>query len=141
MNKLFIYISYLTILIAIIIILIVGFWSFYPYKPIVFNNIPFTVDQQVVKPGEILTYNVDYCKYMNINPIVTRYMTDGVYYMLSSNPAVNKAKGCGRVKIQIVVPQTIMPDTYYLKLDYIYKVNPIREISVQATTEGFVVVK
>jgi len=120
---------------------VIFYWSFYSYKPIVFNNAPFPVDKQTVKAGDTITYTVGYCKYMNITPIVTRYFADGIIYMLSSNPASIKSIGCGTTKVQIVIPPTLMPDTYYIGIEYAYKVNPIRNISVGAKTIPFKVIQ
>lgn len=130
-----------TIAISFGFLFLVGFWLLYPYKPVMFKNIPFPVDKKEYKRGDTLIYHTDYCKYMNINPIVTRHFNDEISYMLSSNPALVKKVGCDNINVQIRIPETLLPDEYIIKINYSYKVNPIRTVDVQAETARFEVVK
>lgn len=120
---------------------LIVFWMTYPYKTVVFNQQPFKVDTKVVKAGESLTYTVDYCKYTDITPTVTRHIANGFIFQLSASAAVKKDVGCGKIKVHTLIPSTIPPDTYHLKVSYAYKVNPIREVYVYAETEEFQVIK
>jgi hypothetical protein len=139
MNKIIVWIAYIIIIIAIGLMLLFGFWMFYPYKTIVFNNVPFPVNKSEYNPGDSLIYAVDYCKYTNIIPNVARFYVNGIIYLISSNPAVYKPKGCDRAYVQLIIPESLMADTYYLKISYAYKVNPIRTITIEASTSAFLV--
>jgi hypothetical protein len=140
-QKLYICVVWFFIIAAIGLIGLITFWSTYPYKPIVFTNLPFPVDKTVYKPKDILQYKVEYCKNTNLIPIVTRYFVNGIVYLASSNPAVQKPKGCGSTTVQIVVPESLMKDTYYLKINYRYQVNPIRTVNVMGETEKFAIIE
>ena len=130
-----------TIIISFGFLFLVGFWLLYPYKTVTFKNSPFPVDKKVYKVGDTLIYKAEYCKYSNINPTVTRYFNDGIVYMLSSNPAFIKPTGCSVANVQIKVPDTLLPDTYKIQINYSYKVNPIRTVDVQAETDRFEITK
>jgi len=137
MNKIFQVVAYIAIGLAIGLMLLFGFWMLYPYKPIVFNNVPFPVNKDSYKPNDILIYSVDYCKNTDLNPIVTRYFVDGIIYMTSSNPAVPKPKGCGKLDVQTAIPSSMTKGNYLLKITYEYQMNPIRKVSATAVTERF----
>jgi hypothetical protein len=139
--KLINYISYFTLALAFGTILLAAYWLIRPYKPIVFNNLPIKVDNKIVKAGEMLTYDVDYCKYSNLLPDVSRYFVDQIVYLLPAETALAKQEGCHIIKIQTPVPPTLPPSTYYLKLTYRYHVNPIKTFDVSVETERFQVVK
>jgi hypothetical protein len=140
MKKVFYILSWIIIGLFLGLIILIGYWLLYPYKPIVFSNQPFPVEHIFYEPGDTLIYNVDYCKSTNINPTVTRYFVDGLVYMLSSNPASPKLKGCGKTAIQINIPSSLISGEYILKITYEYQMNPVRKVSVTAVTEKFKVV-
>lgn len=140
-SKVYLTLSFITTLFAILITGIIIFWSLYPYKTVVFNKVTFPVEPKTIKAGNTLTYTVDYCKYTDIVPTVTRYIVNGIISELSTNPALKKEIGCAVTKVQIVIPETTEADTYFLKMNYEYQVNPIRKINVIADTEKFVVTK
>jgi len=139
--KLLNYISYFTLLLTFGVLVVVGYWLIHPYQPIVFNKLPFKVDKKVIKAGEELTYNIDYCKHNSIIPNITRYFVDEIVYLLPPVTALAKNSGCHTNKILVSIPPTLPPSTYYLKLNYRYQVNPIRTIDVIAETEKFEVIK
>lgn len=139
MNKAFQVIAWFSILSAICLLLLFGYWLFYPYQPLVFLNHPFEVTQTSVMPGDLLTYHTDYCKNSHIPAIVTRSFVDGIKYTEPSTVSNNQT-GCHELYPTLPVPN-IPPGNYYLKITYLYQVNPIRQIEVDATSSAFVVTK
>lgn len=136
------YINAINFLVIIIIYSAIQFswWISYPYKTVSFNTTEHKVDTKVVHGGEYLQYTVDYCKYTDITPKVTRYFVDEIKYLISDNEvAVKKDKGCGITNIFLYIPKGLPPDVYQIELIYHYKVNPIREINVVSHTEKFIV--
>ncbi len=131
----------LILIVLLGILSVVVFWLTYPYKPIVFNNLPFKVENKVVKQGTPLIYVADYCKYSEKIPTVTRHFVNGIVYLVSLDSAVSKPKGCGIFKVQILVPDTLPPDNYKLKITYKYQINPIRTVDVVVETEPFTVIR
>jgi hypothetical protein len=141
MNKFAIYIAYLTLILALGLTILGGYWLLYPYKPIVFNNLPFKVDNKIVKVGNPLTYTADYCKYSNLLPTATKSFVNQIIYVLPGEAVVIKPIGCGTVQVQITVPTNLPPGDYVLKITYHYQVNPIRIVNVYAQSEEFAVTK
>ncbi|MCK9370284.1 collagen-like protein [Candidatus Dojkabacteria bacterium] len=138
------FISKLTLAILVILLGVLGvfvFWLVYPYKTVTFNKEPFKVLTPVVKKGENLVYEVDYCKYTKVTPTTSKAFLDEIIFNLPDSTAVYKPIGCDVIKFNLLVPTTLPIDTYVLQTTYKYKVNPIREIIVVAKTEPFSVVK
>jgi hypothetical protein len=133
--------SWIVIILMMVLILTVGFWMIYPYPTLVFLNQPFeiTPDTLIVKPGQNITYHVDYCKYTTLPAIVSRSFIDGVKYSVPQTIATNPA-GCHEIFPSLQAPN-LPPGTYYLKNSYQYQVNPIRIITVEATTSAFTIIK
>lgn len=123
----------------VIIWVIFMFWSIYPYKTTV-NKQPYKVINKVVKQGDLLLYEMDYCKYTNIIPTVHRQFIDGIIYSTPESTAQLK-KGCGIIINSVRVPITLPPGDYYMKAVVTFQVNPIRTISKEFLTEQFKVIK
>lgn len=138
MNKIFQYISYLTILASFVLIGLLVFWCLYPYKPITFNE-PHQVLTKEVKRGEHLVYLVDYCKNSKAIPTITKTFIDGIIYAVPETIAVDREVGCGVQKVQMYVPKALPEGEFYVKLLYKYQVNPIKSITVVTRTEKFII--
>lgn len=137
-----IYLSYITIILALISIWIAGYWLIRPYNPIEFKNLPHKVENKVVKSGGYLVYDVDYCKYTNHIPTVSRTFVDGLSYPLYENrPATEKPTGCRVNKVQIYIPKGLPLGEYFLKTTFHYRFNPVRWLDITTETEKFTIVK
>ena len=138
-------ISHLLALIALVfssaVFFLFLFWWIYPYKPLVVKQ-PYQIvnEESSLKQGDVLKYQIDYCKYTNIQSIVRRQFVDGIIYATPEITA-NLKKGCGLAINTITIPENLPPGTYYLTIEVTYKINPIREISYDLKTEKFVVTK
>jgi hypothetical protein len=124
-------------------VLLVGYWEIYPYKLITFNDngfYPIVNENKTVQQGGLLSYISDYCKYTDIAPRIYRTYQDGLVFVVPE-VATSRQGGCNKITVNIEVPRTLPVGTYTLQTIYVYKVNPIREISVLKTTEKFTVTK
>lgn len=128
-----------TLLGALATILTVLVWSLYDYKPLKINKEPMYVLTKEVNPGDILIYQLDYCKFNDGDVSISRSFVDGIVFTTPIIKASNEM-GCRIQNISILVPQTLPAGRYYLKVDYTYKVNPIREVTVTSYTEKFTVI-
>lgn len=129
-----------SLLIAFLLILLLGFWSIYPYKTIEFNKNSGLIQNldKTVKRGDRVRYLIDYCKFTDEIPTITKFFIDGVIYETPKTIGVAD-KGC-RVEISdAYVPKAIPEGSYSLKIVATYKVNPIRTIQVVSHTENFFV--
>lgn len=136
MKKLLIYISYFTIFSAFILLSLVSYWLIYPYKVAEFSNLPFPIENPMVKRGERVRYKIQYCKYTNINPQLTKYFIDGVVYKTPKTPSI-VPKGCGTIISDAYVPKALPSGTYSLKTVAEYHVNPIRTVEIINYTQPF----
>ena len=137
------YAIYLILLLALGLILTVIYWEVYPFKTIVFTDNPQRVlnaNHQVASGGH-LSYEVNFCKYTNIIPSISRSFADGILYTIPETLAVAKPTGCHTQVVDVYVPRALLPGSYTLKTTYRYKINPIRTIDVSTTTESFMVIK
>ena len=114
------------------------YWWLVPYKTVeIISAVPL---QYEVKQGTDLEYILDYCKYTDVMPSVTRKFVDGIIYAVPSS-GVGLKKGCGKMVLSIPVPKTLPIGVYHLETSLDYKVNLIRVINKEYSTEKFTVVK
>lgn len=138
--KLFNYISYGTIIVALLFMVTVFYWLLFPYKPIEFPVLPHFVENKQVLSGEYLIYYVEYCKYSKVTPIADKTFNDGIIYSIPQVIATEKSIGCGTSKIQIYIPRGLPKGKYFIESTYRYKMNPLRTIDVKTKTEQFEVI-
>jgi len=115
------------------------FWWVYPYKTTV-NEQPYKLADTTIKRGELLQYEIDYCKYTDVTPTVHRQFIDGIIYSMPETTAQLK-KGCGKFLNSVAVPENLPPGEYYLKVVVSFKMNPIRIITKTFVTEKFNIIK
>lgn len=120
-------------LLAMVIIMqgLVLFWAFWPYEPL-------RVDYAKIiyfKNGDRLAYELSGEKFSALPAEVTRQFVDGITVSL---PAVSGNIDVGKFKQPFATPiPMIPPGKYYMKWTAVYKVNPIREVSVTTRTPCF----
>jgi hypothetical protein len=131
-------IAYGTILLALATMLLFGFWLFYPYNPIEYNVLPYPVlnENHQVRPGQILEYTVDYCKYTDVYPEVIKRYVDGLIYEQPAGRGL-VYEGCRVQIVDNLVPSTLLPGYYRMQVIIEYKMNPIRTITYTNETEAF----
>jgi len=136
-----------TIIIGVLVtgwffLLALAYMMFAPMKVLVVNNYdkqnPLHVNTKVLLPGETLKYHLDYCKYIDIRPTVTRTLVDGQVITLADIPSTNLPKGCGvTLMSDVTIPLTLNPGEYYLDVTAEYNVSLFRTERVQYRTEYF----
>lgn len=134
----------LTIIAIAILIGLLAYWSFYPYDPISTSPKPYKIvfpQDKIVRQGGYLTYQFDYNKTSKVLPIIRRQFVDGIVFNVagSSSPTVTDV-GKGTARVQIKIPETLPPGSYYLHIIAEYEMNPIRTIFYESSTEEFEVV-
>lgn len=139
-QKIFNYVSWITIFSAGCLIILFGYWYIYPITPIIFE-LPFKVENKEVKSGDYLFYLVKYCKNTKVIPIISKTFVDGVTYTVQQEPAVENKVGCGERRIAQYVPKALPLGKYHISITYHYQMNPVRYIDVVAKTEEFTIIK
>jgi hypothetical protein len=135
------YISYFSVLIAFFVTILLLYWQFYPYKVLVFNNEKFPMIQTQVHAGDMLTYEADYCKYMDLPATVTRHIINGFDYTMPST-ITDRTMGCHVINVSFILPkETPTGKGYRAEVIYKYEINPLRTIIIKHSTVDFEVLE
>jgi len=138
-NKIINCISFFTIFAAFGLLVTFFYWLLFPYKPLVVNKNP-SVYPSEVRAGDILFLELDYCKNMDLPVTIRRRFIDGLVYSLPEITTAENKTGCRVQKILLDAPEKLPEGEYRLDTDFVYKVNPIREVTVHAESEKFTVI-
>jgi hypothetical protein len=115
-------------------------WPFRTLEPRVQ---PYHILTPVVHQGELVIYEANYCKYTTAPALVVRNLesTTGTVIGLPTT-STNLPTGCHIAQsATTVVPTTAPPGTYKIRLTITYRVNALRDITVNLTTDYFNVIK
>jgi len=123
-----------------IIGIIILYFLYYPYNPLVFNDLEFPVVNKVIHQGDMLYYHSNYCKYMDLSALVTRTFANNILYLTPST-ITNRPMGCNNIVIGVLVPPELPIGSYQIKMRYDFRVNPIRTITILENTEEFEVLE
>lgn len=125
-------------------------WIDMPYKPVEFKGqiqvIPLTDGQNAdtvmprVKSGEMVNLQIKYCKYMPISARVITTYQDSVVYS-TPETVTNNPVGCYTSVVLTQIPIGLPPEVFTITKTFIYKPNPLREVSVSVDSEEFQVIK
>jgi hypothetical protein len=117
---------------------IVTFWLFWPYNPFVVNNIKICNSDRVVQPGQYLVYEMDVDKKLPLAAVINKQLINDfiiTYSPIYGNIPVGKRK----MKVKLKIPSSAEPGEYVFKWEGVYKVNPLREVTVTAFSDPFYV--
>lgn len=139
MNRLMKFFAWFTIISAIALMSLCIYWLVYPYNPIEFKQSPFPVRDKITKRGGYVFYTVEYCKYSDNLPQVSKTFIDGVLYTIPEAVGARNPEGCHTNLVQSYIPKALVPGEYVIQINYKYKMNPLRTIQVFTETEKFTV--
>ena len=112
------------------------FLLFYPFKTLTVNS---SHALNTPKAGEVLMYEVDYCKYTTAPATVFRTLHTVDETSIVPFPAVDTISitGCNKVSVPLQLYPSTPPGAYYLQVDVQFKINALREIHYQFRTNPF----
>lgn len=119
--------------------LVAAYWLYYPYQVLVLKT-PIHVVTKTLKPGGLLIYEVEYCKYMNLPAQVTRQLIDTEVHFFPPVTS-NLPVGCSKSRRTQELPTLLASDYYHLHITNTYQVNPLRTMTYSWDTEVFEVTK
>lgn len=127
---------------ALILILYVLFLLFWPFKTLEFNQPMLKVlnTDHVVKQGEDLKYEVDYCRFTTKQARIVRNLQDGILYILPTE-YTQQPTGCQVVYLTIEIPKAVAPGKYTLHQSIEFELNPLRTDQKEINSEPFTVTK
>jgi len=140
MSKVFQYIAYVTIALAIAMMILFTYWMLYPYNPVDFKDevYPILNEGKIATQGGSLKYRVNYCKYVKQVPEVSKKYVDGIIYDTPGSRGV-VFQGCRVQVVDNIVPDTLLPGEYYIDIEIDYQMNPLRHVIYNNRTEKFTV--
>jgi hypothetical protein len=133
------YFSMAVILITLGLLCILMYWMFWPVKTLEVLNNPVPVDKTSYKPGDTIYATVDYCKYTDKTAQVSVAFVDGIIYYMPTT-TTNVENGCHKVVVKCAVVPDMPSGTYHIIVNVLYKVNPVREVSIPYWTQDFQIV-
>lgn len=140
MKSKILYILSTMVLISAFLLVLSGFVIlFYPFNPVTFNTDPFIIDKVVYEPGDMLYYELDFTKHMDIKPRIEYFLTDGVVYPLSKI-GLSRPVGKQVRKLSLQIPEGLPPGRYRVQIDFDYPIY-FRHIFRTWQSEEFYVTK
>ena len=130
----------ISLLIMIGLVCLLWYWWLRPYNPLeIVQPLEILNKDKTIQAGNILAYSCIFEKNTKIIPSISRRLVDGVIY---SFPSINPKNpvGANNFTCSIQIPKGIPRGTYFLETSACYKMNPIRNICVDYSTEEFEVI-
>ena len=112
----------------------------WPYRTVDVTE-PMSVINTTVQPGEVVRYEIQYCRYTekdsSISWILVQEENKGSDYFLGSRDSGGLPAGCATINSQTPpVPNNTEPGTYYVKAVVRYQINPLRVITREFVTDS-----
>lgn len=129
---------------------LVTYWANHNYKWIKYYNTPFPIITKEVKPGEVLIYDVEYCRFNDRQATFSKDIisVDGSVgitlpsYESSFGQNCNGAETPDVVRVaSTIIPEQLPPGLYIMKMTVEQQQNPIRTDSFSVQTEPFEIVR
>jgi len=139
MNKLFFYISMITLILAFGLIILISYWTLYPYKIAEIKSV--NLVQKQYKLGHPLRYELDFCIYTKTPVTITKQLVNDIIFNFPSSRVMIET-GCRKEVItSLIIPKHLPEGIYYLKVHVIHQVNPLRSINIEWQTPKFEIIK
>lgn len=132
--------SYIVVGMGFIFMLHIWFMLLYPYKTVEITAPAVVLNEgKVVKRGEPVLYQVQYCKYTDNSAMVYRSLVDSIVINFPTFSS-NLPRGCSTYTGETPnVPLTTQVGKYHLNIRLEYKMNALRTISHEFNTEDFTI--
>ena len=132
------------ILLNIVLFIMIGllailtYWNLYPYDIVDWKIDHYQTTKDVYVVGETLTYRTAFCKKGDYVAQQIRRLQDGVVYLFPDLTSSTQA-GC----LDFISTSTTVPNVpegeYFFQVEFVYKVNPIREIHYTMQSNWFMI--
>jgi hypothetical protein len=118
---------------------LIAYWGFRPYNILEYETCDLQTVKESYEVGEVLDFRLQFCKKGNYTATIIRSFHDGVVYMF---PALTSKldEGCYDYYANTTVVPNVQSGTYTYKTQWEYRVNPIRTVTYEFTSNEFRVV-
>lgn len=127
--------AFLTVL-MVLAMGILSYWTIFD-EPVAAEIYETRVLTPTVTQGDILRFDVNYCKYTGHDAVLDRNFRDGLLFSTPTGLSTNIPKGCGSVIIGVEIPNSLPPSDYYMDVTLTYHVNPISHRVVKYSVGPF----
>jgi len=132
--------AYSSLLIMAVCVYTVMYWKFHDYRILEPLEGNYQLDQTVYKQGDNFDIRLRVCKTREIPENIYGRFVDGLIYSVPENTS-NFEEGCYDTIISSVdIPENLPVGMYHYEESIEYRVNPIRTIIYEFTTEEFEVI-
>jgi hypothetical protein len=138
MTKPHTYIMYLVLFSTWLLVLYMAYLMLYPITISTVTNYKILNDK--VKQGETITYEIDYCKYSDIQGQRDRAFINDIVYTITPD-TTNVPTGCHKAVNTINIPRELPPGVYKVRNTISYRINPFRTEQTSFTSNEFEVQK
>lgn len=126
--------AYATIVGAFATIITLGILWLYPWHAVDVYNQPYLLEDTEIEAGEWIKYQVEYCRYTDVDSRVTHDLISGLGAVYSINPdiqtnattdtdGIRLTEGCGVVTKAVFIPDFVPAGTYKLRETVTYPIN------------------
>ncbi len=113
------------------------FWYLFPYNPLEIDE-PVKIMTPVVKAGDAIIAEFTFDKNTEITPEISITLVDGVVYTIPSYSPENVVGHTDDKLVRVMTIPVSMPcGIYHLHWTAVYKMNPIRDVTVKYSSETF----
>ena len=137
-HKLLTRIGIVTMIVAIILMLYTFYMFLWPYRTVEVKVQPYPILTPIVRVGELVKFEVDYCKYSNAPMTYQSNFIDSIIYLGNTGTA-GLPIGCHKVIVSNPVPN-IPEGKYYIEIINNYEVNKLRTITKRFRTDFFEII-
>ena len=128
--------AYGTLALCAVLIAVAACWLLYPYQTYKVHSVKLL--DKTVQQGGTLSVLLDYTRYTDKNSTVSRQFMDGILFTVPSFEGLGTPGHYVRF-VPIAVPDTLPPGTYIIRTTSVFRMNPLRTITVSWETEQFTV--
>lgn len=132
--------SMIVLIIAIGLAVLLAYWFIYPYDVLEIKNEPTPVTEpENIKSGRLIFITIDYCKYINVSGVVERQLVSDREVIDLPVYDDTTPVGCNKIDVPLLLPYTILDQTFYIHYKVTYQVNPVRTLVEEFKTSTFVI--
>lgn len=129
-------------------VIVLAYWFYKPVTVIEYLNTPFPTTKQEYSRGEMVEYEIAWCKYKEIPAEVQFRLLElnedlkvRTGYLLETYVSGNVFKGCGKVFSKLPpIPEYVQNGEYTFEILVQYDVNPVRKVTASGRTQNFSVI-
>jgi hypothetical protein len=141
MNKFFTFLIIAFLFVGVCSELYRDYLTYYPFKVLKINNIPYPVFTPIVTGGQSLKFHINYCVYRQASTQITQWLTnsENIIVVITSK-FVTLHPGCYDITGSYFIPVGTAPGQYTLHSQGDYPINPQHvPFHIESETQTFII--